>query len=62
MEEILIGLLCIIVGICSIMDPRLAWKMSRWKYKHTEPSDEMQYWIRIVGYIAVAVGICFFGI
>ena len=58
--EMLIGLLCVVVGICNIIDPYLAWKMSKWEYKNVEPSDEALQWTRMSGFIAIGIGIYFF--
>ncbi|MBR5283653.1 MAG: hypothetical protein IKU27_01175 [Clostridia bacterium] len=58
--EMLIGLVAIVVGICNIIDPYLAWKMSKWEYKNVEPSDEGLQWTRMSGFIIIAVGVYFF--
>ncbi|MBR4875432.1 MAG: hypothetical protein IKU95_02970 [Clostridia bacterium] len=58
--EMLIGLVAIVVGICNIIDPYLAWKMSKWEYKNVEPSDEALQWTRMSGVICIAIGVYFF--
>ena len=59
--EMLIGLVCVIVGICNIIDPYLAWKMGEgWQYKNVEPSDEALQWTRISGFIMIAAGLYVF--
>ncbi len=58
--EMLIGLALVVAGICSIIDPHLAWKMEKWEYKNVEPSDEALQWMRISGLIMIAAGVYFF--
>ena len=58
--EMLIGLVAIVIGICNIVDPYLAWKMSKWEYKNVEPSDEALQWTRMSGVICIAIGVYFF--
>lgn len=58
--EMLIGLMGVVVGICNIIDPYLAWKMSKWEYKNVEPSDEALKWTRMSGFILIGVSLYFF--
>lgn len=58
--EMLIGLFCIVVGICNIVDPYLAWKMSKWEYKNVEPSDEALKWTRMSGFILIGAAVYYF--
>ena len=58
--EMLIGLLCVVVGICNIIDPYLAWKMSKWEYKNVEPSDEALKWTRMSGFILIGAAVYYF--
>ena len=58
--EMIFGLILLVAGICNIIDPYLAWKMSKWEYKNVEPSDEALKWTRMSGFILIGAAVYYF--
>jgi len=51
-------LLCMIIGVCSIIWPRVMWYLSEgWKFKNVEPSDLALTMTRVGGVLMVILGI-----
>ena len=58
--EMIFGLILLVAGICNIIDPYLAWKMSKGEYKNVEPSDEALKWTRMSGFILIGAAVYYF--
>lgn len=57
---LIIGIVFVATGVLNAVDPRLQWRMRSWQYKNKEalePSDTALTVGRVVGVIAVGVGI-----